>query len=94
MFRFICISICILFLIGCSDSGVKSTPVVNDAKDTQRFQVSIVGRFDAGYKDNRRDILILKDTLTEKTYLAVTGCGVTEMIDYSNGGKHRNCNDE
>ena len=44
-----------------------------------RFTVASYGTFCAGYSNNVREILIVTDTKTKKQYLAITGCGTTEL---------------
>ena len=44
-----------------------------------RFRVESHGGFSGGYGNHEREILILTDTQTGIQYLAVTGCGTTEL---------------
>lgn len=55
---------------------VYDVPAVNEG---QRFTVTKHGKFDAGFGNNTREIVIITDTQTKRTYLGVTGVGVTEM---------------
>ena len=77
-----------LILAGCSDDGVpivnKSLPPV-PAEKTTRFLVQSQCKFQAGYNDNIREILIVTDTTTNNKYLAITGCGVTELREVTTG---------
>ena len=51
-----------------------------------RFTVASYGTFDAGLHNNTREILIVTDTKTHKQYLAITGCGTTELYTETQGG--------
>jgi hypothetical protein len=55
--------------------------IAAEKKPSKRFTLESFGSFDAGYSLNTREILIITDTETKKKYLAITGCGVTEMVD-------------
>jgi hypothetical protein len=54
--------------------------------DSPRYEARIMGRIRAGYEGHPRDIILLTDRATERTYLVVTGCGVDEI---SRGDKQR-----
>ena len=77
-----------LFLVGCGDDGVprveKGIPRPVE-KTTTRFTVESQCKFDAGYGDNVREVLIVTDTQTGHRYLAITGCGVTELHKETTG---------
>jgi hypothetical protein len=60
----------------------KAAPVHIDARPgtaPDRFTVESHGGFNAGYDHNTREIMIVTDTQTGIQYLAVTGCGTTEL---------------
>lgn len=85
------ICVAVLLLAACEETKT-SDPVVQgkmrvesagsvhtEWAPTGRFTVAFQGRFAAGYGDHNRDILLLTDTQTGHQYLAVTGCGVSEL---------------
>jgi hypothetical protein len=47
--------------------------------DSGRFTVKTHKRINAGYGNNVRDIMVIHDAETGRDYLAVTGCGTTEL---------------
>jgi hypothetical protein len=60
----------------------KAAPIHIDARPgtaPDRFTVESRGGFHAGYDENVREIMIVTDTQTGIQYLAVTGCGTTEL---------------
>lgn len=74
---------------GCEDTSKYAEPAPayrpvikftsDDAPPPKRFEVDSYGYFRAGYQSNTREILIIKDKDTGNYYLAITGCGVTEL---------------
>lgn len=54
-------------------------PTPEAASEGPRFKAESVGYFKAGYEKNIREILVLTDRKTGRQYLAVTGCGTTEL---------------
>ena len=76
------------FLGGCGEQqlekGLPAKPLetlkTDSGADSKRFKVVSHGMFEAGYRSNQREILIITDTKTNRQYLAITGCGVTELI--------------
>lgn len=80
----------LLSLFGCGDGQsripVSDRSVSPPAAETQtqplnpRFKIESYGSFDAGYSNNKREILIVTDTVTGKSYLGITGVGVTELV--------------
>jgi hypothetical protein len=63
-----------------SDKSTPSSPPSLPVQSKQnRFIVESFGYFEAGYADNKREILIIRDSVTGKEYIGITGCGVTEM---------------
>lgn len=82
--------IAMLFMLtGCGDDGVpqlkKEVPIPAEKVLSTRFTVESQGRFDAGYGSNTREILIITDTKTKRQYLAITGCGTTELMQETVG---------
>ncbi len=77
------LSILALALTGCRD--VEEVAVSTPPEKGTRFNVQSQGAFEAGYGNHPREILILTDTKTGKQYLAVTGCGTTEMHTEGSG---------
>ena len=45
----------------------------------KRFSAEFYGEFTGGFQDNKRSIFIVKDSQTGVEYLAITGCGVSEL---------------
>lgn len=45
----------------------------------KRFSAEFHGEFRGGYNDNIRHIFVITDAQTQKQYLAITGCGTTEL---------------
>ncbi len=80
-----------VFLFGCSggegkrNSSVEKKPdkakPLSVENDTQRFTVTSFGKFNAGYDNHVREMLVIKDNKTGKSYFTVTGCGVTEIFE-------------
>jgi hypothetical protein len=54
---------------------------VTAEKVNKRFSAEFHGEFSGGYNNNIRSIFIIKDNQTKKEYLAITGCGTTELND-------------
>ena len=46
---------------------------------TPRFKVQSHGKFRAGFDNNVREILLITDLDTGKTYLGITGVGISEL---------------
>jgi hypothetical protein len=75
-------------LIGCDedDSRIK---VTRAPELSPRFRIETQGTFDAGNRSgNPREVLIIKDMLTGKEYLGITGVGVSEMHSEGKSGTH------
>lgn len=72
----------IFVLCGCEKGNinVQKNENVTVEVNNQRFSVKSYGKFNAGHNDNIREICIITDSQTKKEYIAVTGCGVTEMV--------------
>lgn len=64
---------------GC-DEKIEVKHIGTTEDTSQRFEVYSYGEFNAGYGNNKREILVVKDTKTDVEYLAITGCGTTELI--------------
>ncbi len=58
--------------------GVINTPTI----DNKRFNVQSLGTFNAGYNNNKREILEIMDTKTGHKYIGITGVGITEEVQY------------
>jgi hypothetical protein len=73
-----------LILLGC---GTSQKPGDSSKVDTGRFEATYQGTFDCGKSDreSKRAIYIITDTKTKKSYLAVQGCGTTELVSESSG---------
>jgi len=67
-------------LINKEDATVPPEIKTIKVEKEQRFTVKSYGYFEAGYDNNKREILIVTDTKLQKEYLAITGCGVTEIV--------------
>lgn len=85
----ILMSFILMFLLsGCGESSsyipvnkVKQVEkTVEKITESSRFEIYSYGEFKAGYNNNNREILIIRDTETKKEYIAITGCGVTEVV--------------
>lgn len=46
---------------------------------TKRFVAEFHGEFNGGFQNNLRQIFIIKDMQENTEYLAITGCGVSEL---------------
>jgi hypothetical protein len=78
--------VALLFLCGCEEEKIiEKKNAISVEKAPERFEVTSYGSFQAGYDNNKREILILKDKNSGKEYLAITGCGVSELHQESNG---------
>lgn len=65
---------------GSDNYGVPKMPTVEDS----RFRVERAAVFeDSLAYNNRRGIYILTDKKTERTYIGISGVGVTEMYSYT-----------
>ena len=53
------------------------TVVAEEAK--KRFKAEFHGEFNGGFGNNPRHIFVITDTNTNIEYLAITGCGTTEI---------------
>ncbi len=78
-------------LITLTITGCKSEPTsrphtrLDQFENSGRFNVESHGSFYAGHSDNRREIVIITDSKTKKSYIGVTGVGVTELYEVSDG---------
>ncbi len=81
-------------LAGCNEKTTEPDPVVlnraivtdvdslrkdNVGVETKRFTVEHQLYFTGGYNNNQREVFIVTDTQTGIQYLAITGCGTTEL---------------
>ena len=92
MLPYIIAALCAAVLSGCGDTGIEATPptaaiIDNGDAHTNRFAVQSFGQFYAGYYNHRREVLVITDTKTGVEYLAITGCGTTELFTRHHG-KH------
>lgn len=82
----------VLTLIGCEKietpaSDIKGKVIISGGfrvphaewKPTDRFSIEYQQSFWAGFGDNIRSVLILTDKKTGRQYVAITGCGVSEL---------------
>lgn len=84
---FITFMYCLLFIIflgGCQmpvdETKIKvANKIVTPEKTDKRFTAEYHGRFNGGYDNHERAIFIIKDRQTNVEYLAITGCGMTEL---------------
>lgn len=53
------------------------TVVAEEVK--KRFKADFHGEFNGGFGNNPRHIFVITDTITGVEYLAITGCGTTEL---------------
>ena len=81
---FICFCAVVAFLHGCEQQeNLKYIKTVDktiqaEASD-KRFSAEFHGEFRGGYDNNIRHIFVITDAQTRKQYLAITGCGTTEL---------------
>lgn len=66
------------------EAEARAVPVANKAAPTpetqpKRFSAEFHGEFFGGFQNHVRQIFILTDNQTGYKYLAVTGCGVSEL---------------
>ncbi len=87
VFGVTCTAILMLALAGCRDVEEIEVQSPGEKNTSTRFTAESQGAFKAGYGDHTREILLITDTRTGKKYLAVTGCGVTELWQETEG-KH------
>lgn len=50
---------------------------------SKRFSLQFEGEFNAGHQNNLRQVFTLTDHITGYKYLAITGCGVSELLTTS-----------
>lgn len=68
-------------ILGARDIKSKQIQVTSPVEvSVGRFKIESQGSFNAGHNNNKREILLITDSETGKRYLAVTGCGVSEML--------------
>jgi len=94
LFVFICFSIFVgFFLIPLAEKGqkiqeqnesmrkitVENKMVVAEEGTKKRFKAEFHGEFRGGYEDNPRHIFVITDSVSGVEYLAITGCGTTEL---------------
>jgi hypothetical protein len=89
--------IAVLVIVGCEQTKTPSDDVIGKVvvkqagqvhtewTATNRFTVTYQQTFNAGYGENRRDILVITDLQTGAEYLGITGCGVTELRRKTDG---------
>jgi len=72
-----------------AERAAKAVPVANKTiqaeANVKRFSAEFHGEFRGGYDNNIRHIFIITDSETETKYLAITGCGVSELRTESDG---------
>lgn len=79
MNRFV-ILLAALALCGCEPDAYQAQVVAPaEGPRPERFRIELQGRFNAGFDNHRRDILILTDTTNGHKYLGITGVGITEL---------------
>ena len=75
-----------------AEQAAKAVPVANKTiqaeANTKRFSAEFHGEFRGGYDNNIRHIFIITDSETETKYLAITGCGVSELRSAPDGKNH------
>lgn len=79
--------IVLVCLMSCNEKNEYEMEVKRVApveKPTTKWKVEGQGFFNAGYQSNPREILIITSPAGKK-YLAITGCGVTEIHDEQDG---------
>ena len=84
----------VAWLVGCEvkfktdattpTTAVQATPVESEGiseiePGVKRFVVESHGKFKAGFGNNEREILLITDKLTGKTYIGITGVGISEL---------------
>jgi hypothetical protein len=73
------------FMVACSDPTPKNNNVLlSQEAQTGRMRVVSAQTIKDG-SGRIRDILVLKDSQTNKEYLAVMGAGVNDIVTHSNG---------
>jgi len=78
--RAISIAAFLLVFCGCYKPDSPKVTVRPSAElNSSRFSVVSAGWFEAGNERNLREILVITDNETKKTYLGITGVGVTEL---------------
>ena len=91
-----------LMVVGCDQTPPsaetplrKPVPVkLSDAPTFGRFAVESHGKFNAGFDNNMREILVLRDTETSNEYLGITGVGVTELRVKKDSDGHKTTKEE
>jgi len=72
-----------------AEQAAKAVPVANKTiqaeANTKRFSAEFHGEFRGGYDNNIRYIFIITDSETKTKYLAITGCGVSELRSEPDG---------
>jgi hypothetical protein len=80
----------IIGVVGCDDKKaptdveIKPRPIPLEQPSQKRFVIESQGSVEAGYNNCVREVLIITDTKTGRTYLAVTDCGITSLQEDQN----------
>lgn len=77
--------ISLLALTGCSDYSQKPQTTPAQASSL-RIQIIEASEF-SDARGSPRSVLLVKDTKTGREFVAISGCGVTELVTESDG-KH------
>lgn len=73
-------------VIGCArPADTHRVPVDRTTIKSTRFSITSAGTFRAGYDNNIREILLIKDVETGDTYLGITGVGIMELHHEKSG---------
>ncbi len=82
----VAIALILMTMVGCkSEPSSRPHTRLDQFENSGRFNVESHGSFYAGHRDNRREIVIITDSKTKKSYIGVTGVGVTELYEVSDG---------
>lgn len=74
------IFILLALMCGCDDTSKREIfDVPKERALKERFKIQSYGKFNAGSGPNVREILIITDTLTHKSYLGITDMSLQEL---------------
>jgi hypothetical protein len=99
-YKYLLTTILALGLMGCDEAPttnkVDVTPRVasttNQVEKVEEFVITSKGKFKAGYGNEEREILLIKETATGEEYLAITDCAMIRRVKAAKEAKNEAVN--
>jgi hypothetical protein len=81
-FLLILLSLIALFISGCDDQSPTTGNIVSVTNQVAKAEYTVTskGTFRAGYDNEVREILIIKDNITGAEYLTITDCSMIRRV--------------